>query len=99
MGDHWRMVFFNGKCKISDGIVLLFDSIAQDEEKWMADYSILVDWFNVALSHRGKDPVEADSTPIRALSSYVLLSTLSIGKVVAHEVLEEGGSQFWRAIS
>jgi len=57
MGDSWRMVSFDGEFKLSQKIELLFETMDEEEERWMADYSILVDCLNVALSNGGKDPV------------------------------------------
>ncbi|KAG0637267.1 hypothetical protein HOY80DRAFT_283078 [Tuber brumale] len=53
MSDSWRMASFDGEFKISEKIELLFDTMAEmaeDKERWMENYSILVDCFNVALS-------------------------------------------------
>ncbi|KAG0643602.1 hypothetical protein HOY80DRAFT_1032270 [Tuber brumale] len=58
MGDSWRMISFDGAFKMSENIELLFDSMAKKEDRWMADYSILIDCFNVALSDGAKDLVE-----------------------------------------
>ncbi|RPA91474.1 PLP-dependent transferase [Choiromyces venosus 120613-1] len=58
MGDSWRMISFDGEFKLSNKIELLFDSMGEDEEQWMADYSILVQCLNVALSNGAKDLVE-----------------------------------------
>ncbi|PUU82118.1 pyridoxal phosphate-dependent transferase [Tuber borchii] len=53
MGDDWRMVSYDGKFIMTEKIGLLFDTMAEDEPRWMEDYSILVDCFNVALSDGG----------------------------------------------
>ncbi|RPA94607.1 hypothetical protein L873DRAFT_1814160 [Choiromyces venosus 120613-1] len=58
MGTTWRMISFDGKFKMRERIELLFDTMVEDEERWMADYSILVECLNVALSNGVKDPVE-----------------------------------------
>ncbi|KAG0634330.1 hypothetical protein HOY80DRAFT_535786 [Tuber brumale] len=58
MGDSWRMISFDGEFKMSEKIELLFETMDEQEERWMADYSILVECLNVALSNGGKDPVE-----------------------------------------
>ncbi|RPA91459.1 PLP-dependent transferase [Choiromyces venosus 120613-1] len=58
IGDSWRMISFDGEFKLSNKIELLFDSMGEDEEQWMADYSILVECLNVALSNGAKDLVE-----------------------------------------
>ncbi|KAG0643116.1 hypothetical protein HOY80DRAFT_1098114 [Tuber brumale] len=43
---------------ISEKIDLMFDTMDEDEERCMADYSILIDSCNVALSNGAKDLVE-----------------------------------------
>ncbi|KAG0137009.1 hypothetical protein HOY82DRAFT_651127 [Tuber indicum] len=58
MGDYWKMITYDGEFKISEPIGLLFETMGQNEKQWMANYSILVDCFNVALSHGEKDRVE-----------------------------------------
>ncbi|KAG0643112.1 hypothetical protein HOY80DRAFT_1098105 [Tuber brumale] len=58
MGDSRRMISFDGKFKISEKLDLMFDTMDEGEERWMADYSILIDCFNVALSNGAKDLVE-----------------------------------------
>ncbi|KAG0637672.1 pyridoxal phosphate-dependent transferase [Tuber brumale] len=58
MGDFWRMVSFDGTFKRSQVVGLLFETMAEEEERWIADYSIVVDCLNVALSNGGKDPGE-----------------------------------------
>ncbi|KAG0642387.1 hypothetical protein HOY80DRAFT_1134579 [Tuber brumale] len=57
-GDSWRMISFDGTFTVSKKIELLFDDMDENEEEWMADYSRLVECFNVALSNGGKDSVE-----------------------------------------
>ncbi|KAG0643600.1 hypothetical protein HOY80DRAFT_1087678 [Tuber brumale] len=57
-GDCWRMISFDGTFMLSDKMESMFDSMVENEEKWMAEYSILVECFNVALSNGGKDLVE-----------------------------------------
>jgi len=54
-GDSWRMISFNGEFEISEKIELIFDSMAQDKNRWMKDYSILIDCLNVALSEGARD--------------------------------------------
>jgi len=58
MGDSWRMISFDGDFKISEKIELLFDTMDECKERWMKNYSILVDCFNVALSNGANDPHE-----------------------------------------
>lgn len=55
MGDSWRMISFNGEFKIAEKIELLFDSMAKDKNRWITDYSILIDCLHVALSNGAKD--------------------------------------------
>ncbi|KAG0640715.1 pyridoxal phosphate-dependent transferase [Tuber brumale] len=59
-GDSWRMTSFDGTFTVSNKIQLLFDTMDVSEEEWMADYSVIVECLNVALSSGGKGPVEAD---------------------------------------
>ncbi|KAG0124740.1 pyridoxal phosphate-dependent transferase [Tuber indicum] len=56
-GDSWRMISFDGTFKLSKRIDLLFDDMGEKEEEWMADYSILVECLDVALTNGGKDPI------------------------------------------
>ncbi|KAG0135878.1 pyridoxal phosphate-dependent transferase [Tuber indicum] len=58
MGESWRMISFDGKFAVSEKIQLMFDTMGKEEERWMADYSILIDCFNVALSDGGRDRVK-----------------------------------------
>ncbi|KAG0642390.1 hypothetical protein HOY80DRAFT_639808 [Tuber brumale] len=57
-GDSWRMISFDGTFMLSKKIELLFDDMDENEEEWMADYSTIVECFNVALSNGGKGPIE-----------------------------------------
>ncbi|RPA88901.1 hypothetical protein L873DRAFT_1634033, partial [Choiromyces venosus 120613-1] len=50
MGDDWRMISYDGKFQMSERVGLLFETMGQNEKRWMADYSILVECLNVALS-------------------------------------------------
>ncbi|KAG0636772.1 hypothetical protein HOY80DRAFT_976006 [Tuber brumale] len=52
-GDSWRMVGYDGAFKITENMEILFDTVGEDKGRWMEDYSILVDCFNVALSDGG----------------------------------------------
>ncbi|PUU82936.1 hypothetical protein B9Z19DRAFT_1061476 [Tuber borchii] len=51
MGDSWRMISYDGNFKITEKIELVFDSMADDKERWINDYSILIDCLNVAFSN------------------------------------------------
>ncbi|KAG0132797.1 hypothetical protein HOY82DRAFT_285272 [Tuber indicum] len=57
-GEHWKMISFGGEFKISQTISLLFETMDENVEQWIAQYSILIECFNVALSEGGKDPVQ-----------------------------------------
>ena len=59
-GDSWRIISFDGEFKMSKKIELMFDTMDEDKERWMADYSILVDCFNLALSNGANDLVEEE---------------------------------------
>ncbi|PUU78108.1 hypothetical protein B9Z19DRAFT_1193558 [Tuber borchii] len=59
-GDSWRMISFDGKFTMSEKIELMFDTMDEDKGRWMADYSILVDCFNFALSNGANDLVEEE---------------------------------------
>ncbi|KAG0138281.1 hypothetical protein HOY82DRAFT_534936 [Tuber indicum] len=50
-GEYWNMITFDGQFQISETISLLFESMSKDEQKWLDDYSILVDCFQVALTN------------------------------------------------
>ena len=54
-GDSWRMISFDRELKMSEKFELMFDTMGEDKERWMADYSILVDCFNLALSNGAND--------------------------------------------
>ncbi|KAG0635007.1 hypothetical protein HOY80DRAFT_481724 [Tuber brumale] len=57
-GDSWRMISFDGTFTLSKKIELLFDDMGENQKEWMADYSTIVECFNVALSNGGKGPLE-----------------------------------------
>ena len=52
-GDSWRMVSYDGGFRITEKMELLFDTMGEDKQRWMEDYSMLVDCLNVALSNGG----------------------------------------------
>ncbi|KAG0634349.1 hypothetical protein HOY80DRAFT_533856 [Tuber brumale] len=54
MGNSWSMISFDGTFMLSNQIELQFDNMEEDRKQWMANYSILVECFNVALSNGGK---------------------------------------------
>ncbi|KAL0633576.1 hypothetical protein Q9L58_007536 [Maublancomyces gigas] len=52
-GDSWRIVSYDGTFQMSEKMEILFDTMDDDKERWMKDYSILVDCIYAALSHGG----------------------------------------------
>ncbi|KAL7271813.1 hypothetical protein RUND412_005401 [Rhizina undulata] len=52
-GDSWRMASYDGTFQMSEKMEILLDTIDDDKERWIKDYSILVDCFNVALNYGG----------------------------------------------
>lgn len=49
--DTWRMASYDGTFQITEKMEILFDTMEEDKERWMKDYSVLVDCLNVALSN------------------------------------------------
>ena len=52
-GDMWRMVRYGGIFEMTDSFSILFGRIAKDKQRWMRDFSVLVDCMIMALSHGG----------------------------------------------
>ncbi|KAI5839543.1 hypothetical protein DFP73DRAFT_561266 [Morchella snyderi] len=52
-GDTWRMLKYDGKFQMTNKMEVLFDTMDEDKEKWMKDYSILVDCMYTALNNGG----------------------------------------------
>lgn len=53
MGDTWRMLKHDGEFQMTNKIDVLFDTMSEEKERWMRDYSILVDCMHAALRNRG----------------------------------------------
>lgn len=47
------MVTYDGSFQISERMVLIFDTMHKDKEKWLKDNPILVDCLNCALNYGG----------------------------------------------
>jgi hypothetical protein len=53
-GESWQMVEYDGKLfRKTETMVVLFDSMNENKERWMKDYSALVDCMNMALYNGG----------------------------------------------
>ena len=52
-GDTWRMASYDGAFQITEKMEILFDTMGEGKERWMKDYSVLVDCMNVALTNGG----------------------------------------------
>lgn len=51
-GERWRMVRYDGRSfELTENMDVLFDTMGEDKERWMRDYSALVDCMDVALSN------------------------------------------------
>ena len=50
-GESWRMLRYDGTSfALIEKIEVLFEGMYGDKERWMSDYSVIVDCMNVALS-------------------------------------------------
>jgi len=50
-GESWRMLGYDGTSfALTEKIEVLFEGMYRDKERWMSDYSVIVDCMNVALS-------------------------------------------------
>lgn len=52
-GDTWRMLKYDGEFQMTNKIDVLFDTMSEEKERWMKDYTILVDCMYAALSNGG----------------------------------------------
>jgi hypothetical protein len=53
-GETWRMLRYDGTSfQLSERIDVMFETMGQDQERWMKDYSALVDCMFVALTNGG----------------------------------------------
>ncbi|KAF8534478.1 hypothetical protein BDD12DRAFT_860159 [Trichophaea hybrida] len=51
-GESWRMLSYDGKSfQVTDKIDVMFGTIGKNKEKWMRDYSVLVDCMYTALNN------------------------------------------------
>ena len=53
-GDSWRMLSYDGALfQVSDKLHVVFDTMGKDKDKWMREYSLLVDCMYAALNNGG----------------------------------------------
>ena len=53
-GEDWRVVVYDGnRFEMTEKFSILFDTVGKQRERWMRDYSALVDCMNVALRNGG----------------------------------------------
>ena len=53
-GESWQMLKYDGKVfRKTNSIVVLFDSMDEEKERWMKEGAVLVDCINFALSNGG----------------------------------------------
>ncbi|KAA8898902.1 hypothetical protein FN846DRAFT_194803 [Sphaerosporella brunnea] len=53
-GESWRMLSYDGTSfALTEKIEVLFEGMHGDKERWMGEYSVIVDCMNVALSNGG----------------------------------------------
>lgn len=53
-GESWRMLRYDGKSfEKTERMDVLFETMGENQQRWMKDYSLLVDCMNVALSNGG----------------------------------------------
>ncbi|KAF8418383.1 hypothetical protein EV426DRAFT_318548 [Tirmania nivea] len=63
-GDNWRMLSYDGvSFRMTENLHVMFETMGKDKDRWMRDYSLLVDCVYAALSNGGI--VEKDA-PSRA---------------------------------
>jgi len=53
-GEFWRMISYDGTFRMTNTIILVFGTMRDEKEKWMKEYSVLVDCMFVALCNGGK---------------------------------------------
>ncbi|RPB12832.1 hypothetical protein P167DRAFT_605425 [Morchella conica CCBAS932] len=55
-GDSWQMVIYDGSTfEVTEDFKVMFPRMEEDKERWMMNYSVLVDCMYVALSNGGID--------------------------------------------
>lgn len=52
-GDTWRMLKYDREFQMTNKIDVLFDTMSEEKDRWMKDYSILVDCIYAALINGG----------------------------------------------
>lgn len=53
-GDCWRMVIYDGsKFEVTEDFKVVLPSMAEDKERWLKGYSVLVDCIFIALGNGG----------------------------------------------
>lgn len=52
-GELWRMIRYGGIFEMTDTFSILFGRMAKDKQRWMKEFSILVECMVMALSHGG----------------------------------------------
>ena len=53
-GDCWRMVIYDGsKFEVTEDFKVVLPSMAEDKERWLKEYSVLVDCIFIALGNGG----------------------------------------------
>lgn len=52
-GESWQMIIYDGKFQISEKMDILFHTMDEAKERWMKDYSVMVDCMHAALSNGG----------------------------------------------
>ncbi|KAI5839539.1 hypothetical protein DFP73DRAFT_587459 [Morchella snyderi] len=50
-GESWRMISYDGTFQMTNKMDVIFDTMDEEKELWMKDYSILVDCMYAALSN------------------------------------------------
>ncbi|KAF8454351.1 hypothetical protein BGX38DRAFT_1328574 [Terfezia claveryi] len=55
-GDSWRMLSYDGVLfRVTEKLHVMFETMGKDKDRWMKDYSLLVDCVYAALGKGGKD--------------------------------------------
>ncbi|KAG0643083.1 hypothetical protein HOY80DRAFT_1034624 [Tuber brumale] len=72
MGDSRRMISCDGTFTLSNKLELLFDNMQENKKEWTANYSILVQCFNVALSNGGTTRLRLFEAMICSASPWTL---------------------------
>ncbi|KAF8532805.1 hypothetical protein BDD12DRAFT_809643 [Trichophaea hybrida] len=52
-GESWRMISYDGTFQVTNKIDLVFNTMGDEKDKWMKDYSVLVDCIHAVLSKGG----------------------------------------------